>query len=106
MSQQSLGALALVALGVFIVVGAGGAALRRSRAGARHSESWPGRLLATLATIGLAAGFVALGAGVLLNTPRQQPSWPEWIAIVGFSVAILGYAGSLAPSAWRVFWAD
>jgi hypothetical protein len=61
MSQQQLGAVALVALGILVAVGAGSAALRRLRKRQRSHEPLWSRLLVMLATVGLTVGFIATG---------------------------------------------
>lgn len=105
MGQQQLGALALIALGILVGIGAGSAALRRVRR-QRHSHEPPwSRLLATLATVGLTTGFIA--AGVYYSAPSASHLlWLAQVAAGGFAAAIAGYVATIAPTLWRALWAD
>lgn len=105
MDQQQLGALALIACGILIAAGSGSAALWRYRQQKRTHEPLWSRLLATLATVGLVVGFMALGM-YTYDTPFPQPLWPLQVAAGGFTAAIAGYGVTIVPTIWRVLWVD
>jgi hypothetical protein len=101
MSQQQMGAVAFMALGVLILAAGMVGAARRRALGRRSGERLTGRVLGGVATVGLSVGFVAEGLSGFVG-----PAGP-WItlnrvAFVCFAVAILGYAATLARPAWRL----
>jgi hypothetical protein len=105
MTQQQLGALALIALGVVVAAGSGSAALRRHLRRGRGREPLWSRLLAALATVGLVAGLVSMGA-YYYGPPLAQGLWLARVAVGGFTAAVVGYAVTITPTLWRALWAD
>lgn len=106
MSQQQLGALACIALGILVATGAGGAALGRLRRQQRSHEPVWSRLLATLATVGLVAGFIVTGAYYYNTSPFPRLIWLAQVATAGFALAVAGYGVTIAPTLWRKVWAS
>ncbi|MGZ3600360.1 MAG: hypothetical protein ACXWQ5_11770 [Ktedonobacterales bacterium] len=105
MSQQQLGAVALVALGILVAAGAGGAALRRRwRRQHSHEPLWS-RLLVTLATVGLTVGLIATGM-YYYASPLPHLLWLAQVATAGFALAVAGYGATIASTLWRKVWGD
>lgn len=105
MSQQQLGAVALVALGILVAAGAGGSAVRRWRGRQRAPEPLWSRLLVTLATVGLAVGFVATGVYYYASAVPHL-LWLAQMATGGFALAVVGYGATVAPALWRNVWGN
>lgn len=103
MSQQQLGAVAFVALGILVAVGAGSVAVRRLRRGRRSREPLWSRLLVTLATVGLVAGFVATGVYYYASA-LPHLMWLAQVATGGFALAVIGCGATIAPALWRKVW--
>jgi hypothetical protein len=106
MSQQQLGAVALVALGILVAVGAGSAALRRLRKRQRSHEPLWSRLLVMLATVGLTVGFIATGVYYYDAPPFPHLIWLAQVATGGFAVAVIGYVATITPALWHTVWGD
>lgn len=103
MSQQQLGAVALVALGILVAVGAGSAAWRLRRRQRSREPLWS-RLLATLATVGLVVGFVTTGVYYYYAPPLPQLLWLAQVATAAFALAVIGYVATITPALWRKVW--
>lgn len=104
MSQQQLGALACIALGILVATGAGGAALGRLRRQQRSHEPLWSRLLATLATVGLTVGFIATGVYYYDASAAPHLIWLAQVATGSFAVAVIGYGVTIAPALWHKVW--
>lgn len=106
MSQQQLGAVALVVLGILVAVGAGSAALRRLLRRQQSREPLWSRLLAVLATVGLVVGFVATGVYYYYASSLPHLLWLAQVATGSFAVAVVGYVATIAPALWLKVWGD
>ncbi len=112
MSQQQLGALALIALGIYVAAGAGfnallqlGLRLQRGRRRQRAPEPLWSRLLAMLATVGLTVGLIATGVYYYMSAVPHL-LWLAQVATGAFALAIIGYGATIVPALWRKVWGE